>query len=353
MFDIEMLPAREGDCLWIRYGTRRSFKQLLIDGGRAATAKDIKARFAALSPKERVFELLIISHVDRDHIEGILSLLTDRSVKVTFKDIWFNGYDHLHRASLETFGAVQGEKLSAVLKASGNRWNRAWKQKSVCLSASRLPSKSLSGGLRLTLLSPNPKKLADLIPVWEQECRDAGIVAGAGAQARNTVQEFETLGGIDIEALATEPFTDDPTRANGSSIAVLAEYKGKRALLSADAHTDLLCESIRKLKRASKRLKLDAFKVSHHGSAKNCSQQLLTLIDCQRFLISTNGSYFGHPTPTAMARLIKFSGRGATLYCNYRGKTTQIWDNPTWKSRYQYGMVFPSREQNGTLRVSL
>jgi glyoxylase-like metal-dependent hydrolase (beta-lactamase superfamily II) len=77
MFDVEMLPAREGDCLWLRYGDSKNIKQILIDGGRAATAKALKKRFAALPPKERVFELLIITHVDRDHIEGVLKIIED------------------------------------------------------------------------------------------------------------------------------------------------------------------------------------------------------------------------------------------------------------------------------------
>src|SRR4051812_5937024 len=76
MFEIKMLPAREGDCLWLRYGDAKKPRQILFDAGRAATAVELKARFRALKRAERRFELLVISHVDRDHIEGALSLLT-------------------------------------------------------------------------------------------------------------------------------------------------------------------------------------------------------------------------------------------------------------------------------------
>ena len=95
MFEIEMLPAREGDCLWIRYGTAKKQYQILIDGGRAATAKELKARFAALPAAQKTFELLIITHIDRDHIEGVLGLLEDPHLSLRFKDVWFNGFDHI------------------------------------------------------------------------------------------------------------------------------------------------------------------------------------------------------------------------------------------------------------------
>src|SRR6267378_495413 len=107
-----MLPAREGDCLWIRYGEADKPRQILIDGGRAATGKELKARIANLPANQVTFELLIVTHVDRDHIEGVLGLLEDPKLSLRFRDIWFNGYDHLMNVSLETFGALQGERLS-------------------------------------------------------------------------------------------------------------------------------------------------------------------------------------------------------------------------------------------------
>ena len=47
-FRIEMLPAREGDCLVLVYGQRERPRRVLIDGGRKATYRTVKARFAGL-----------------------------------------------------------------------------------------------------------------------------------------------------------------------------------------------------------------------------------------------------------------------------------------------------------------
>lgn len=351
MFEIEMLPAREGDCLWIRYGDDEKPRQILIDGGRAATGKELKRRLDALPPGRRDFELLIVTHVDRDHIEGTLDLLEDPAVARRFKDVWFNGFDHLNDVKLETFGAVQGERLTAAL-LNGLPWNRKWRGKAVCLEKSDLKSVKLPGGMTLTLFSPDRDKLKKLIPVWESECKKAGILPGQKS-APSERKGIESFGGVDIEQLALTSFDPDPGAPNGSSIAVLAEYGGKRALLAGDAHVDRLVESVKIFKSRSRRLKLDAFKVAHHGSQHNLSRELVEMLDCRRYLISTNGSYFQHPTAAAVARIIKYGGGKSTLFFNYKTQFTQLWDADPWKRRYGYDVVFPDDSQNGWLTVSL
>jgi hypothetical protein len=352
MFEIEMLPAREGDCLWVRYGPTSAPHQILVDGGRAATAKDLKARFAELPANRRTFELLIVTHVDRDHIEGVLGLVTDRNLGLRFKDIWFNGYDHLQDVALETFGAVQGERLSAALIDGKLPWNRKWKRRAVCLASRGLKSVKLAGGITLTLFSPDREKLNALVGVWEKECKKAGLMPGAAGKPAEP-KGLEHFGEINVEQLAASAFTGDPGEANGSSIAVLAEYEGRRALLTGDAHADRLVESIKTFKGTAKRLKLDAFKVAHHGSENNVSRELVELLDCKRYLVSTNGSYFEHPTPAAIARIVKFGGKKATLFFNYRTQFTEVWNKVGWRNKYGYEVVYPSPESNGSLTVAL
>lgn len=348
MFEIEMLPAREGDCLWIRYGSKKKPKQILIDGGRKATAKELLARFKTLPTGQRTFELLIVSHIDRDHIEGILELLKDKTVK--FKDIWFNAYFHL--LNVERFGAAQGELLSDALIDNKLPWNRKFQGKAVCLPARGVKRIKLDGGMTLTLLSPDRDKLTKLAPRWLKECENAGLVARV-KPVRTDPPGIESFGGINIETLAESVFQSDAAEPNGSSIAVLLEFEKKKALLAADAHPDRLVTSIKTLKKNSKRLKLDAFKIAHHGSEGNVSKELLELVDCRRYLISTNGSYFKHPKATAMARIVKFGGKKSTLFFNYRNTLTKVWNSKTFKDHYGYEVVFPDAKKNGSLSVTL
>jgi beta-lactamase superfamily II metal-dependent hydrolase len=353
LFRIEMLPAREGDCLLVAYGDTDHPRRILIDGGRTATYAAIKQRFARLPEEERTFELLIITHVDRDHIEGVLEMLTDRDVPVRFNDIWFNGYDHLLGSELETFGAVQGERLTTALLAQGLPWNQAFRRKAVELRADS-PLVSLQGELTLTLLSPDRPKLAALAPQWEEECRKEGLLPGIPAERPSPPPGLERMGGIDIDTLAELSFEADRTLSNGTSIAVLVEYQGRRVLLAADAHPDRLIASVRSLAAVEgRRLVLDAFKLPHHGSQRNISRELVEAVSCPRYLISTNGSYFKHPDEVAVARVIKYGGERPELIFNYRSSETLAWDNPRWQHRHGYQTSYPSPAEDGIVAIEL
>lgn len=352
MFEIEMLPAREGDCLWIRYGNPKAPKQILIDGGRAATAKEFKKRCQSLPPGQRNFELFIITHVDRDHIEGAMHILEDKTLGVTFKDVWFNGHAHLKDEKLETFGAVQGERVTNTLANRKLPWNKAWKRKAVCLRSTALPQIKLAGGMKLTLLSPDRKKLSDLLPLWERECAKAGIMPGKAARPSEN-KKLEQFGAVNIERLAESKFERDTGKPNGSSIAVLAEFEGKKALLTADAHVDRIVESIRKIKGGAKRLKVDVFKIAHHGSEGNISGELVKLVQARQFLVSTNGAYFQHPSQKGIARIIKFGGVKTTLAFNYQTQYNLLYRNPVWMQQFNYAVQFPAKGKNGTLTVEV
>ena len=142
IFRIDMLPAREGDCLWIEYGDPDHLNRMLVDGGRKIVWRTLKERFAALPANQRKFELLISSHVDADHIEGLLELVREPHLPVSFNDVWFNGHRHLER--VESLGAKQGEDFTQEIKNKHWDWNSAFDGKSVVVPESgELPVKIL------------------------------------------------------------------------------------------------------------------------------------------------------------------------------------------------------------------
>jgi beta-lactamase superfamily II metal-dependent hydrolase len=148
-----------------------------------------------------------------------------------------------------------------------------------------------------------------------------------------------------LETLASTAFRKDTSVANGSSIALLAEFDGRAVLLAADAHADVLVDSIKALQRArgrdNQRLKIDAMKLSHHGSANGTSIELLSMLDCRNYLVSTNGNIFYHPDREAIARVILHGGNRPTLHFNYRSQYNELWDSPALKERYDYAVQYP------------
>ncbi len=344
--DIELLPAREGDSIWISYGD--SARHILIDGGRKTTAETIRQR---IQDVDKPLELMVVTHVDRDHIEGVLNLLQEAHTDIACQDVWFNGYDHLGGTQLiipanyahdapEVMGARQGEDLSDAIVLRDLPWNKAVLGNPIeCPESGAGSPITLADGLTIRLISPDRKKLEALIPTWEEECRRAEILPGFVEQENLD----EVMGAINIDDLAEEPFEHDHSPANGASIAFLLEYESKRVLFAGDAHADRLIAALEPLADGNK-VKLDAFKVPHHGSRHNISKELLALIDCDHYLISSNGSYFNHPDPVAVSRIIKYGGDNVHLWFNYKSDETQTWDNNRWKQDYGYETHYPSTD---------
>jgi len=147
MLRIEMLPAAQGDCLWIEYGSKTKPRRILIDGGTTGSIKPLVERVKALPAGDRRFELLVVTHVDADHIAGVLKFLETPRLGLSIGEIWFNAYKHLLTKS-ETFGPAQGEKLSADIVAGKIPWNAKFRGQAVKIpDKGRVPVKRFPGGL--------------------------------------------------------------------------------------------------------------------------------------------------------------------------------------------------------------
>jgi hypothetical protein len=382
MFTIEMLPAAYGDCLWITYGAPDDRHHVLIDGGPGHTYEALAARltaeFAALPATERRVELFVITHVDSDHIAGALELLVTNPLAVTFGDIWFNTWHHLHDAPggdspqavaappaaptpHDLLGPVEGEQLSAVLVRRQHQWNAAFNGQAVVVPPTgNLPCHTLPGGLQLTLLSPTPAQLSRLLSEWQTTVEDEGLVAGSAEAALAKLREKKPLpadlladdGVPDPDALVQKPFLPDGSKPNGTSIVLLAEFESRSCLLAADAHADVLVRTGARLRRERgvASLELDVFKLPHHGSKANVSPELVKQFPARRYLVSTNGaSSSRHPNGEALARVVKHGGVGGqpTLIFNYRTKYNRAWDADQLKQRFEYETVYPPDDQEG------
>jgi CHAT domain len=361
IFAIEMLPADNGDCLWIEYGDPSRPRRILIDCGAVSAARTVASRIESIgAPSERVFELFVLTHIDADHINGVLPLFSNPSLNAHFEDIWFNGW---HQVS-QFLSVKQGEDFSKLLEdpARSLPWNRAVTSKGekypapmVLPSDKPPPTFELPGGLRLTLLSPGADQLKRLGREWRQVLLE--LEPGKAMLGRKRppppVTDFAKF---DLEALARKAVTKDTSVANGSSIALLAEFDERAILLTGDAHADVLAKSITSLQQArgrkNEKLKLDAVKLSHHGSANGTTGELLVLLDCQRYFVSSNGNIFYHPDREAMARVILHGGNRPMLCFNYRSPLNELWDAPALKALYDYRTEYPPEGQAG-LRVVL
>jgi len=178
------------------------------------------------------------------------------------------------------------------------------------------------------------------------------IVLAALEANRKLRPEDDVLGEktINIEQLGNFRFSGDGAEANGSAIAILAEYNGKSVLLTGDAWSPILAKSIQRIldKTGDERLKVGALKMPHHGSRANISTDLLDMLNCKKFLYSTNGKIFHHPDPEGVVRVILHGGKSPSLFFNYRTEFTEVWDDSTlMTSEHPYTVTYPADEDGG------
>ena len=340
MFAVVMLPGGHGDSLVIEYGTKTDPHQLLVDAGTLHSWDGVRNEL--MRRRNDRYEIFVVTHVDEDHLGGAIALLGDPNLKQRIDHVWFNGYVHC-KSGGNVLGPVNGEQLTSRIVEGGFRWNQAFTPKAsnevggpvVVPSTGDLPCIDLPGGARLLLLSPSGRKLKAMAKKWKVDVENAGLVPGAGdvghpASPKPRDRAFDPLPDpLDHEAiqnLAAKNATDGSV-ANGSSIAFILEYSDKRVLFGADAHAPVLTKALKRyaVRVDEARPRIDLVKLSHHGSNANLSTAMLALIDCQRFLISTNGDNFAHPDDAAIAKVIVTSSGPVTFFCNYRTARTEPW----------------------------
>lgn len=338
---IEMLPAEHGDCLLVETGEGDARLRLLIDAGPVSAFPRLRARIEQLDPADRHVDVFVITHVDTDHIEGALPLVQATDLGLTIGDVWFNGLAHLESgaAAGPERGGVQGEYLAALLH--DRPWNDAWAEGLVGLAADgstqETGDKATDESVLITVLSPGADQCRRMANAWRTTCEKAklpvgdvsGVLDELGDDSRYAVSD---RGG----ERGKRSFGGDGSAPNGSSIAFLLEQDGRAVLFTGDAYAEVLVPSITALLETrsaehtggptQERLRLDALKLSHHGSCRNVSPALLDLLDCDTFLVSTNGAKFKHPDPETIELLAtRGAQRGVkpTVHFNYRSATTE------------------------------
>ncbi len=353
MISIEMLPAAHGDAIWIEYGDPRKPRRIVIDGGPAATYEaSLHKRLLLLPAHDRRIDLLVVTHIDTDHIDGSIILLrAAEQLGVSFGEIWFNGWEQLKKEAkkeAEGLKPLQGEFLDALLEFPRYRehWNTWTKGLPINVpDEGALPSWDGPDGARITILSPGSRQVNRLRARWVSALREFSPGDSEEALARlEARREYRPPPPAPVFGAPGVPSVgDDRSVANGSSIAFLLEYEGVACLLAGDAYPRVLAASLKRLAGSRSpghgdRLRLDAFKLSHHGSMSNVNEELLSVVECPRWIVSTNGEVYRHPDRET-AELVAQSCRDVPEFlCNYESKTTLAFADtgkkPRWHTRY-------------------
>jgi len=339
-FTLEAVFAKHGDALILHYGTEADPKFLLIDGGASGVYSTfLKPRFQQLrdiwSIAEREsypLEMVMVSHVDADHITGILDLFEDQveahdaqqPLPFSIRTLWHNSFDDimgnqgeeiLSRLSEDLLvpGAIEASPMdddSAAVVASvkqGRDLRKAAEKLGMTVNApfeglimSPAPVKvELAHGLSFTILGPGRARVEDFQERWDQDL----VRILAREQEAAEVASFSD----------TSPF-------NLASLVVLAEMNGKTMLLTGDARGDYVIEGLVEaglMDGPDGTFEADLIKLPHHGSDRNVTQEWFEQVTSDIYVVSGDG-FHGNPEPTTLQWLADAkAGADYTLYVTF------------------------------------
>lgn len=352
IFSLEVCRARKGDCLLLHYGTIDRPRLALIDGGpKSVYGPHLKPRLKAIrdqrglsAQQPLLLDLVMISHVDDDHIQGVLDLTRELREAagvpvVQIRRFWHNSFDNIidrnpqeltagvaaqfgaaslegnlpddaaldvaddeptleiARATLKVLASIkQGVQLRRDIDALGVPVNSEAGGKLLLAAKDAL---TLPGGLRFTIAGPLPPELKKL-----QNRHD------------DWLRELRAHGKKPEEVLAAYA---DRSVPNLSSVVALAQVSDKTILLTGDARGDKILEGLETVSRLEPggSLHVDVLKVPHHGSANNVGPDFFERITADHYVLSGNGEH-GNPARTAIEMLLDARGEEPfTLHLTY------------------------------------
>lgn len=352
IFSLDVRRARKGDCLLLHFGTKDEPGLVLIDGGPSGVyAPHLKPRLMQirkarkLEEQEPLFvDLVMVSHVDDDHIKGILDLtrelIADQQPFAHVTEMWHNTFDSIIdndpaylTANVKGFGtaamaegeipeeladlfeddrqreaAVAGAKVLASI-AQGHQLRNDATQLDIALNAgfenelvmADKEAIPLAGSDEMTIKVAGPRK-EELKKL--QEKHDEWL------------KELKKQGKKPPEALAA--YLDESV-ANLSSIVGLVECGGKSILLTGDARGDNILEGFEEIGVLAPggKMRVDILKVPHHGSSNNLEKDFFDRIEASHYVFSGNGQH-GNPERESIEMLMDARGNDPfTIHFTY------------------------------------
>lgn len=322
MSELYFLPAKHGDAFFLHCIKDNNEGWIIVDGGPSGNARHNP--FVNEVEKLPSHDLMVMTHQDDDHLMGIRAYIKTHMNDECFpvKRLWVNCARHMDFPKggdlSPKHASNMADMLAEITKGNELKWTdrivEGYHDETIKFAD-------------IDILNPAADMLDRFIPVYEEK---AGVAEEKGSNlTAQTVQRCTDDYAISLEELAMRE-KEEPTEANYSqfanmvSISFVVRCKGLSILMLGDSFPQQIVAALKSRDFSSEnKLKVDFVKVAHHGSRNNISNELLDMIDCHHYLISTNGgaarSY--HPDREAMANIICHEGRDAGkihLHFNYK-----------------------------------
>lgn len=311
-----MLPAKFGDAFILHCRKDENTGIIIVDGGPNACGRNIVNQFKQISK----IDLMVLSHFDDDHIAGIKKFMCDFRLdhmdSFTVKRFWGNCAKEIPITTSTLLSNAQASDLSSVLNEIANTKNDfEWRENIIQGSEYHFSFADIY------VLSPNKDVL-----MQKKEEFNVG---------ENLLCSRVCDAGIELDDLQKEVQKYDANKINNSlqdltnkaSISFLLNCDRFSILMLGDAYPEDIIQGLQQFGYSEKHpLSVDYVKLSHHGSCHNISPDLLKIVRCDKFLVSTNGGKgtYHHPDRLTLALIARASTRDLDrpihFYFNYSKK---------------------------------
>ncbi|MCR4798905.1 MAG: MBL fold metallo-hydrolase [Bacteroidales bacterium] len=328
-----------GDCLSLTLKKGKDSFHIMVDCG---CLKDEIQQYIENELGKRI-DLLVVTHIDNDHIAGLATLL-EKVPDLQIGKILFNCYhrpkaddsielsdkqvevlEELKRRLPSTFvkmdGKVSTKQAISLSKKilNNNNWAEAWRYEPVVAGMNINLEKEFG---KIVILSPQQSDLEALENEFKKEFWRK-FFSSHSNQYKNEEEIYEVLlrlwettlvkehtTKVSYAALTKETFVKAAeakvmpvSLPNRCSIAFFYEYQDHRILLLGDSDPDIVAESLKKHVGNEIPFMMDLIKVSHHGSSHSTSNTILEVADSKHYYFS-GGNREERPSIETLSRVI-------------------------------------------------
>jgi hypothetical protein len=385
---LRIFQSSKGDCLLLEGADG---KHVLCDGGMRSSMKEhVRGELAKLREAGKKLDYVYVSHIDQDHISGVLQLLEDefewqlydyhetngdpiKKPKVPrppkIGGIWHNAFrdqigtssgdvEELLAAAAPSLLASSipelvdlGEDLQQIALSIPDavRVSRYASPDLLDIPTNKLPGstekpkllmyregqKSFKvGGMKFTIVGPTKHELAQLQKGWINFLRSKDgkkSIKDLKAEIKRKVDAFGNEA-FDLRDWNGIPDFKGVTTPNIASLMFMVEEGGKKLLLTGDSQQDII---VKGLKLAGflpdGYLHLDVLKVQHHASEHNVDDKFCKKVSADHYIFCGNG-FSGNPE-LSVIQMIYDSRLGPpatrTLAPEAEGKKFKFWFSTT------------------------
>ncbi|MBU5477590.1 hypothetical protein KQI69_00025 [Eubacterium sp. MSJ-13] len=273
MFKIYSIGSGLGDCFFIEIGEQTMPIRILVDGRDGTQTDEIITRLEEIEKSDdKKIDIMIVTHIDQDHIKGIIELMKKRPEMFEQTIVIYN------YVTKDVISYSQAEEFEEKIK-----------NHTVFSSAKQKYPDIL--GSKIEIISKGESK--DFYNQIEELQKEIPILILLSPDKNGIDSVYE-----EYKIKRSKDKRGSAVKINRNSIVFLIEYKDKCALFAGDAYIKHIDKILSSLGENLNKKVIDIIKMPHHGAEKN-NKGIVDFANkhkCSKFIVTGEDDWKGiHP----------------------------------------------------------